>query len=389
MSEQRYQLPDLLRDWPWSRQLSTYYLEAKKESSAWVSSFRPFCSRGQKAFDACDLNLLASLTYSNRDRDFVRVGCDLMNFYFVYDEYTDVGDVSVARSLASTVISAMKDPEAKPDNPHILGEMTRQFWKQASTLAARDSPCFERFIATSETYLNAVVEEAEDRAQNRIRPVQDYLRLRRDTCGARPTLVLIEFGLNLPREVTDHSTLVSLTQDAVDLIILVNDMHSYSREISCGLAYHNIITTIMNEYRLDLRDALTWLGTYTDAIVSRFLSNIKQIPSWDPDTDRRVRTYVDGLGQWVRGNDDWSYESKRYYGNDGLSIREDRILKLRRRTGNYLNAEFEVDTDNGGRNIELRERQASCMNAFWEDWRLFFSLGALAKTVARKLSFSP
>lgn len=92
-------------------------------------------------------DLLASLTYSNRDEggrfffifsfeahdvlrlpmvDFVRVGCDLMNFYFVYDEYTDAGDVSVAKALASIVISAMKNPEAKHDNSHILGEMTRQ-----------------------------------------------------------------------------------------------------------------------------------------------------------------------------------------------------------------------------------------------------------------------
>jgi len=58
--------------------------------------------------------------------DFIRVGCDLMNFYFVYDEYTDVGDVSVAKALASIVISAMKNPDVKPNNPHILGEMTRQ-----------------------------------------------------------------------------------------------------------------------------------------------------------------------------------------------------------------------------------------------------------------------
>ena len=61
MSEQRYRLPDLLRDWPWTRQLSPYYLQAKKESSAWVSSFRPFHSRGQKAFDACDLSELCSI----------------------------------------------------------------------------------------------------------------------------------------------------------------------------------------------------------------------------------------------------------------------------------------------------------------------------------------
>ena len=126
----------------------------------------------------------------------------------------------------------------------------------------------------------------------------------------------------------------------------------------------------MNEHHLDLHDTLTWLETYTDAIVFRFLSNIKHIPSWDPDTDRRVQKYVDGLGQWVRGNDDWSYESKRYYGDDGLSIREDRILRLSQRTGNYLKPGFEVDVD-GEINLDLVERSVQRVNA-WEDWRVWW-----------------
>ena len=58
MSEQEYRLPDLLRDWPWPRRLSPHYLEAKAESRAWVLSFRPFDSKAQKAFDACDLGEL-------------------------------------------------------------------------------------------------------------------------------------------------------------------------------------------------------------------------------------------------------------------------------------------------------------------------------------------
>lgn len=107
-------------------------------------------------------------------------------------------------------------------------------------------------------------------------------------------------------------------------------MHSYNRESSSGLGDHNLITTIMTEYHLDLQGAFNWLGTYSDAVISRFLSNLKQIPSWDPDTDRRVQIYIDGIGQCVRGNDDWSYESKRYYGDDGPRIREGGILKISR-----------------------------------------------------------
>ena len=39
----------------------------------------------------------------------------------------------------------------------------------------------------------------------------------------------------------------------------------------------------MAEYNLGVQDALNWLGTYNDGVISRFLSNLKQIPSWDPD----------------------------------------------------------------------------------------------------------
>ncbi|KAF8154199.1 terpenoid synthase [Crassisporium funariophilum] len=334
--EPQYKLPDLMRNWPWTRQLSPYYTDAKEESSTWVESFRPFGAAGQKSFNACDLNLLASLTYPRRNKEFVRAGCDLMNFYFVYDEYTDVADKSVAASLARIVIDAMRHPDMEPSREHILRDMTIQFWQRARELAVPGSSCFDHFIATSETYLNAVTQEADERAHKRIRTIDDYFTLRRDTCGARPTLALTEFGLDLSDEVISHPTLSSLTENAVDLIILVNDMHSYIRELSCGLANQNIITSIMHEHELDLQSAFNWLGEYTDRVVERFLSTCQLIPSWGEETDEKVRTYVDGLGQWVRGNDDWSCESKRYHGNDGLEVRDTRLVKLRPRTGNYL-----------------------------------------------------
>ncbi|PPQ95114.1 hypothetical protein CVT25_011657 [Psilocybe cyanescens] len=368
-SGKQYRLPDLLRHWPWPRHLSPYYATAKKESSTWVASFHPFKTRGQKAFDACDLNLLASLAYSNRDESFVRAGCDLMNFYFVYDEYTDIADSAVANDLATIVIENMtKDPFTESEDTayssnHILGEMTRQFWQRASTLAQPGSACFDHFIATSESYLRAVALEAEDRAANRVREFDEYFVLRRDTCGARPTLALIEFGLDLPEEVTAHPVIESLTQDAVDLIILVNDMHSYIREISCGLADHNVITPIMRDYSLDLQEAFDWLGEYTDGVVERFLSNQQRVPSWGSEIDERVQMYIDGLGQWVRGNDDWSCEGKRYHGSDGLVIRDTRMVSICPRKANYIQEDSEthpVITDS-----ELRMQSADNAHKTW------------------------
>jgi len=158
-----YTIPGLLRNWPWKRQLSPYYVAAKRESSDWVRSLRPFSQNGQRTFDACDLSqcllspsshqdliafclidLLASLTYSRRDRgtysivvllvhvtdastEFVRLGCDLMNFYFVYDEYTDVSNPEVVKDLGVSVLNAMKYPFQPSDQTHLLANMIGEY----------------------------------------------------------------------------------------------------------------------------------------------------------------------------------------------------------------------------------------------------------------------
>ena len=170
--------------------------------------------------------------------EFVRFACDLMNFYFLFDEYTDVAEVSVVKGLANTVISVLENPEAKSDNPHVVGEMIRQkgvtlstihsfdaipshlhsIWKQANILATPGCPCLYRFFKTTVAYVNSVVQEAEDRMLNQVRPVEDYFRLRRDTAATPTTIGLQEIGLDIPNEVYFHLVLVSLTQDAEDIL---------------------------------------------------------------------------------------------------------------------------------------------------------------------------
>ncbi|KAF9528057.1 terpenoid synthase [Crepidotus variabilis] len=344
---QLLRLPDLLRDWPCESRLSLFYQQCKQESSNWTTAFRPFDKKGQKAFDDCDLNLLACLTYSNRDREFIRLACDLMNFFFVYDEYTDVSDPSLARYFGDIVLDAMRlTKDRSTTSKHFLGEMTKDFWLRASAYAqaqsngnANQPTCLQNFITTMDNYVEAVACEARDRAEGRTYNVEEYLELRRRTSGAEPTLAFIEFGLHLSQEILEHPTIKALNAAAVEMVVIVNDMHSYMREVSCGLGYHNMITVIMQQYGFHLQDAFNWLGTYSDKIVAGFNKNIAVLPSFGDDMDLRVRTYVEGLAQWIRGEDDWSFESKRYHGNRGILIRETRILTIGHVEGHYLRPE--------------------------------------------------
>ena len=96
-------------------------------------------------------------------------------------------------------------------------------------------------------------------------------------------------------------------------------------EQSRGLATHNIMTVVMQEFQLDHVSVMDWLEAHIKEDVDRFLVNYARLPSWGEDIDRRLKMYVDGLGYWIRGNDCWSSE--------GQDILERRASKSRNLVG--------------------------------------------------------
>ena len=116
-------------------------------------------------------------------------------------------------------------------------------------------------------------------------------------------------------------------------------MHSYRLELSRGLEGHNIITTIMEEYHLDLQQAVYWLSGYASKTISNFLTNSHALPSWGEKTDRAIRVYIDRVARCVRGYDAWSYETNRYYGDDGLKVQECRRITLLPPNSGYVTRE--------------------------------------------------
>ena len=106
------------------------------------------------------------------------------------------------------------------------------------------------------------------------------------------------------------------------------DIGSYPMEKSRGLELHNAVELVMHEQGLDIQGAIDWLERYLAGVHAGFLDNVAHMPSWGEDVDRRVNIYVNGIAQWVRGSDDWTFESGRYYGNEGLEVKKTRIMSL-------------------------------------------------------------
>lgn len=102
-----------------------------------------------------------------------------------------------------------------------------------------------------------------------------------------------------------------------------------------------MVTVVMHERDIDVQGAMDYIGGLHDRLVKSFLLAKDRLPTWGEPIDSQVARYVHGLGNWVRANDQWSFESQRYFGIKGLDImnhrRVEMLPKLRATEGIIIN----------------------------------------------------
>ncbi|KAF5350098.1 hypothetical protein D9756_009238 [Leucocoprinus leucothites] len=321
-------LPDFLAEWPYERRLHPDFGTVDVEAADWVNENRLFNEKAQRSFDKSLFGLLGCLIFPLETKAFCRVGCDLANAYFVIDEYNDVAEPEVAAQVCDTVMDVLRNPYKERKEGDKLGIYMQGFWQRALALTKPGAPCIGQFIDGFDLYMTSMIQEADDRETKRVRMVDDYLQLRRETFGAQATIAFLGFGLELPEEVLSHPVMKSMTLAAMDLLCLTNDMHSYPVELARGIAFHNIVTSIIQEHKLDVPAAMEWLENFGKHRVATFLSGIDELPSWGPEVDADVQRYIENMGYLVRGADAWSYESERYWGEKGQEVQTTRIVTL-------------------------------------------------------------
>ncbi|KAG2134643.1 isoprenoid synthase domain-containing protein [Suillus cothurnatus] len=320
-------LPDTLANWPWPRAINLHFEDVKAEVGASFRDFKALSPESQEAFDKCDFARLVALAYPNAPREHIRIGCELMNVFFLLEEYTDNENGAVTKDMVDLVIDAIHNPhKIRPEGESILGEIARQFWARAIQTA---SPSSQRhFLETFTAYLRAVAVEALDREQSHTRSIDDYFKLRRLTVGAHPSFTICEMGMDLPDEVFYNPVIMKLAECSTDLILIDNDIVSYNKEQAAGSVDHNLISTVMLELGLDIGGAIAWAANYHAELQRQFIDGLAKVPSWGPSVDVLVKEYLDGIAIWPRASSCWSYEGQRYFGTRGLEIQRTRLVPL-------------------------------------------------------------
>ncbi|KAF8999489.1 isoprenoid synthase domain-containing protein [Cyathus striatus] len=257
-------IPNNLRSRPWQR---------FAESQAWAEIFGAFSPKAQKAFNECDYSLLASMAYATLDKDGCRVAWVL--------EWSDVADPHEAQKFADIIMDAIKHLHVPcPQGEWVAGELARQYWANAIRTATPSSQ--RRFVKEFKNYTDSV---------NHIRTIREYFDARRIIIGAKPSFA-------------------------------IDEMQARGDEL------HNLVTVVMHQLKLNVQEPIDWIAELSDNITNKFLDDYRKVPSWGPEIDEDVQKYVDALGNWVRANTQWCFESHRHFGKDGLYIMREITIEL-------------------------------------------------------------
>ncbi|KAN0100103.1 Isoprenoid synthase domain containing protein [Tylopilus felleus] len=300
---------------------------------AMAAAYQPAPHRGGEGIRCLDHELRSPLIVglSNSEErtpsEHFRTCCDFINMVFVVDDHLDASEPTEAERQKEITMDAFYNPhKPRPKGEWIGGEMTRQFWELAIQNATKQSQ--KRFVNAFDGMLQGMLQQAIDRSHHRIRDIESFIELRRNTIGAKPAFALLELGLEIPDEVISHPAIQQMDVAAIDMVAIANDVVSYNVEQSRGDDNHNLIKIVMKELGTDVNGAMLWVQDLHAKVEQRFHAAMAALPEWDEPLNSQVKEYCDGLGNWVRGNYEWNFESGRYLGNRGMVIKENRWMAL-------------------------------------------------------------
>ena len=315
-----------MRNWPFPREINPYYAEVKKESDAWLRTFNFFNPKDTEAYLRCDFALASALIYPRVNKDGLRLICDMMNIYFVLDEFTDIADDDTAQELCDMVVDAFRNPfQPRPEGEHRLGEMSRHVWERVLTIGSETYN--RRALSLWEDYITGVAQEARDRNAGHIRDIEDFLDLRRRTVAGFVVAAGNYPLKDISDELLDHPVMHRLEELVTDFVIYENDLFSYQKEEAASEP-HNMLTTYMHAGNASIQEAIDWSGEQIDKVVKEFIE-LSQHHFWkDPAFDQDAHEYILGLGWMIRGHNAWCFEGERYFGKEGAKVDKSRSLVL-------------------------------------------------------------
>ncbi|MFD1829634.1 isoafricanol synthase [Streptomyces desertarenae] len=307
---------------PFAGAISSDVEEARLHTLCWLRDFGLLRDGSDlREYDALRLERAMARFYPRARGEDLALATDVNGWFFVFDDQFD-GELgqrpdAVARLLDSLVRVMDGDAPSAGAEAGPLVEGFRDLWRRVNDGMG---PLWRhRFREHWHGYLLAHHREALNRSGDALPGIDEYLAARRHSIGIQPCLDLAErFGrYTLPRELHEGFPLREMRRITDEVAIFVNDIVSLDKELAVGDVNNAVILLARGTGR-SVRECVPEVCAAANGRVARFLEHAALLSArlegtGTPGAVRaQVADYVDGMRNVMRGNLDWSLESRRY-----------------------------------------------------------------------------
>ncbi|KIM60286.1 hypothetical protein SCLCIDRAFT_1217071 [Scleroderma citrinum Foug A] len=256
------------------------------------------------------VGLLAAACYPTADVPQLKLITDILNLLMYQIDQAHWERAPIPDPWATEVASS----DSERDMFSLLSD-------RLSRVAYRHPWWYMRFNKSQLTFCKARCEAPTSAVDD----IESYTAFRRKESGFFLAICMIEYArdLNLPESILGSESFQKLQNHACDIALLSEDIVSCTK--GTPIERPNIITVLRRTETLPLEGALALAGTLTKERVDAFMDTeriiLESLVTASQPTNMDVRSYIQGLRDWVAGFVNWLYETNRYLGEKGCEVR--------------------------------------------------------------------
>ncbi|MFB2772740.1 hypothetical protein ACE1AT_26210 [Pelatocladus sp. BLCC-F211] len=307
---------------PFAPQINPHVEAAQLHLSKWVQSFNLVQNKtARQRFMRANFAWFAACTYPSADVHNLSLVSDWFAWLFLIDDQLDDGitgrQLEQVQKVMAELLSVLDDintsPLLSPHSAHssiAIASLT-DLWQR--TFLQSNAIWRQRFFRHVSNCFAAACWEAQNRVQGIIPNEIAYIKKRRDTGAIYICLDLIEIveHIDLPLYVYNSHMFQQILEATSNVICWCNDIYSLEKEKYLN-EHHNLVLVVQYTHRITQQEAINYVSDLISAEVRLFLNLEQQVLALFPMYTQDLQKYLAGMKSWMRGNLDWSSQTKRY-----------------------------------------------------------------------------
>jgi hypothetical protein len=261
-----------------------------------------------------DIGTFAARILPDGREEVISIAADFIIWLFgVDDGYCEEGDIGTRPGELMGALSRLLRIAQNPEVPMLADDPLAQGLRDLRyRMDVYGTPGqVARWVDALREYFSSVVWEASFRSRGTVPDLNDYTLMRIYDGATSVMMPLLEMGhgYELQPLERDLTAVRAAAEMAYFVICWDNDIFSHHKEMRAGGFYLNAVRVLAEERGVPQDKALTLAIAQRDRVMSLFLRVAEHLKIFGSP---QLRQFLDSLGHFIRGAQDWGVSSIRY-----------------------------------------------------------------------------